>query len=131
MSLFRILLAAALLWGAGCGNKQEPAAVPPAEKPGLQRFPFGGDFALTGPQGAPFRLADQRDKIVLLFFGYTSCPDACPLLIADLQRIEAELPKTPTNKIQKTGLRAEGVTAETFDREAAGLSVRRQKLSTA
>jgi crotonobetaine/carnitine-CoA ligase len=46
-------------------------------------------------------------------------------------RIEAELPKTPTNKIQKTGLRAEGITAETFDREAAGLTVRRQKLSTA
>jgi crotonobetaine/carnitine-CoA ligase len=44
-------------------------------------------------------------------------------------RVEAALPKTPTNKIQKTGLRAEGVTPGTFDREAAGLVVRRQKLS--
>ena len=46
-------------------------------------------------------------------------------------RVEASLPKTPTNKIQKAGLRGEGVTAATFDREAAGLIVRRQKLTVA
>ena len=46
-------------------------------------------------------------------------------------RVETALPKTPTNKIQKTGLRDEGVTAATFDREAAGLVVRRQKLTVA
>lgn len=46
-------------------------------------------------------------------------------------RVETALPKTPTNKIQKTDLRAEGVTAATFDREAAGLVVRRQKLTVA
>ncbi|WGM30161.1 AMP-binding protein [Brevundimonas sp. NIBR11] len=46
-------------------------------------------------------------------------------------RVEASLPKTPTNKIQKTGLRDQGVTSETFDREAAGLVVRRQKLTVA
>lgn len=46
-------------------------------------------------------------------------------------RVEAALPKTPTNKIQKTGLRAEGVTDQTFDRESAGLVVRRQKLTVA
>ena len=46
-------------------------------------------------------------------------------------RVETALPKTPTNKIQKTGLREEGVTAATFDREAAGLVVRRQKLTVA
>ena len=44
-------------------------------------------------------------------------------------RVELELPKTPTNKIQKVALRAEGVTDQTFDRETAGLQVRRQKLS--
>lgn len=46
-------------------------------------------------------------------------------------RIQTELPKTPTNKIMKTGLRAEGVTPDTFDRESAGLRVRRQKLTVA
>lgn len=46
-------------------------------------------------------------------------------------RVKDALPKTPTNKVQKTELRSEGVTADTFDREAAGLVVKRQKLSTA
>jgi crotonobetaine/carnitine-CoA ligase len=46
-------------------------------------------------------------------------------------RVKDALPKTPTNKIQKTELRAEGVTPDTFDREAAGVVVKRQKLSTA
>lgn len=46
-------------------------------------------------------------------------------------RVELALPKTPSNKVQKTGLRAEGVTSTTFDREAAGIVVRRQKLTSA
>ncbi|WP_292046047.1 MULTISPECIES: AMP-binding protein [unclassified Brevundimonas] len=46
-------------------------------------------------------------------------------------RVEPALPKTPSNKVQKTGLRADGVTSATFDREAAGIVVRRQKLTSA
>ncbi len=36
-------------------------------------------------------------------------------------RLVDELPKTPTSKIQKAGLRKEGITADTWDREAAGV----------
>lgn len=43
-------------------------------------------------------------------------------------RILSELPKTPTNKIQKGPLRADGVTADTWDREAAGISVKAERL---
>ena len=71
-----------LLWFAGCGG--QPPSPPPNEKFALQRFPFGGDFALTDQKGAPFRLQDQRGKIVLLFFGYSSCPDACPTTLIRL-----------------------------------------------
>lgn len=35
------------------------------------------DFTLRSPAG-PWRLADQRGKVVLLYFGYTACPDICP-----------------------------------------------------
>ncbi len=45
-------------------------------------------------------------------------------------RIEPELPKTPTNKIQKTELRAQGVTSATWDREVAGIVLKRDKLKT-
>ena len=40
----------------------------------------------------------------------------------------AELPKTATLKVEKHLLRAEGVTADTWDREAAGIRVRRERL---
>ena len=44
-------------------------------------------------------------------------------------RAVAALPKTPTAKVEKHLLRAEGVTADTWDREAAGVTVRRERLS--
>jgi protein SCO1/2 len=47
----------------------------------------GGDFALTDQNGNLFRLSQQRGKIVLLFFGYTSCADACPTMMAKLTSV--------------------------------------------
>ena len=41
----------------------------------------GGDFTLDGPDG-PVSLSDLRGKVVLIFFGYTSCPDVCPISLA-------------------------------------------------
>lgn len=43
----------------------------------------GGDFTLTGPEG-PVSLSDLRGKVVLIFFGYTSCPDVCPISLAKI-----------------------------------------------
>jgi crotonobetaine/carnitine-CoA ligase len=44
-------------------------------------------------------------------------------------RIVSNLPKTPTSKIEKHVLRAEGITSDTWDRDAVGLRLRREKLS--
>ena len=43
-------------------------------------------------------------------------------------RIVPELPKTPTQKIQKHVLKQEGVTEDTWDREAAGIVVKREAI---
>lgn len=43
-------------------------------------------------------------------------------------RIMPDLPRTPTQKIQKYSLRDEGVTADTWDREAAGIRLRRERI---
>ena len=40
-------------------------------------------------------------------------------------RFVESLPKTPTERVQKVKLRDEGITADTFDREAAGIVVKR------
>lgn len=45
---------------------------------------FGKELALTGHDGKPRSLADFRGKLVVLFFGYTHCPDICPTTLADV-----------------------------------------------
>lgn len=49
--------------------------------PGITEAPPGGDFVLHSSQG-PFSLKDLRGKVVLLYFGYTKCPDVCPTSLA-------------------------------------------------
>jgi protein SCO1/2 len=45
---------------------------------------FGRDFHLTDHNGAARSLGDFRGKVVVMFFGYTHCPDVCPTTLADL-----------------------------------------------
>jgi protein SCO1/2 len=46
--------------------------------------PWGRDLDLLDEDGKPRTLADFRGKVVALYFGYTRCPDACPLTMATL-----------------------------------------------
>jgi crotonobetaine/carnitine-CoA ligase len=43
-------------------------------------------------------------------------------------RLLDDLPKTPTNKVQKAQLRSQGITADTWDREASGIKLKRERL---
>jgi protein SCO1/2 len=36
-------------------------------------------------------LSDQQGKVVLLYFGYTNCPDVCPITLAELKEVKNEL----------------------------------------
>ena len=49
------------------------------------------DINLGSSGKQPFDLADQKGKIVLLFFGYTSCPDVCPSTLSDMKRVLSSL----------------------------------------
>mgnify|MGYP003145073302 FL=1 len=56
--------------------------------------------------------------------------DAMPyFMVPRYIRILDELPKTPSAKVMKADLRAQGITDDTWDREAAGLRVRRENFS--
>lgn len=46
---------------------------------------------LTQARAVKFNLEDQRGKVVILFFGYTSCPDVCPTTMSDMKRVGALL----------------------------------------
>lgn len=49
------------------------------------------DFTLTNQDGQPTSLQSLRGKAVVLFFGYTHCPDVCPTTLADYKRVKADL----------------------------------------
>ncbi len=49
------------------------------------------DFTLTDHNGQPFRLSTQKGKVVLIYFGFTSCPDACPTTLGNLARVRRDL----------------------------------------
>jgi len=49
------------------------------------------DFTLTDQYGEPFTLSEQKGSVVMLFFGYTSCPDVCPTTLASWKKVEKEL----------------------------------------
>lgn len=69
--LFACLIALGLLL-TGCDK-------PPAFKStDISGVDWGKNFALTDHTGKARTLADYRGKVVILFFGYTQCPDVCP-----------------------------------------------------
>lgn len=65
-----------------------------AKKRALEALPvntkMGGDFVLPSTQGK-LDTASLRGKVVLLNFGFTSCPDVCPLVLARLKQVLSEL----------------------------------------
>lgn len=49
------------------------------------------DFTLTAHTGEPMSLSDLKGKIVLVYFGYTHCPDICPITLGDYKQVKQEL----------------------------------------
>jgi crotonobetaine/carnitine-CoA ligase len=56
-------------------------------------------------------------------------PRMAHFMVPRYVRVVPELPKTPTQKVQKHMLRSEGVTVDTWDREKAGLRLKRERLA--
>jgi protein SCO1/2 len=54
----------------------------------------GGEFSAPSSLGRDVSLSEFRDKVVLLFFGYTSCQDVCPATLAHLQSLVRDLGKS-------------------------------------
>jgi len=52
---------------------------------------YARDFRLTDFNGKPRSLADFRGKVVLVFFGYTQCPDVCPTTLSDMAEVKKRL----------------------------------------
>ena len=91
----RALLAiglAAAAWLAACDGKLPGAA----DKPSFKGIDItGAEYArslqLSDPDGKPRSLAEFKGKVVVVFFGYTQCPDVCPSTMAELSEVKRSL----------------------------------------
>jgi protein SCO1/2 len=54
---------------------------------------YGRTLALTDQEGKSRTLADFKGKVVVVFFGYTQCPDVCPTTMAELAQVKKSLGK--------------------------------------
>jgi protein SCO1/2 len=80
------VVAGALLWQKGdelIGNQTTVSGT----------ASVGGPFALTDQNGALKSDKDFRGKFLLLYFGYTYCPDVCPLTLGVMEDALAKLPR--------------------------------------
>ena len=84
------LIATLVLLRAGVSGGP-PGATPDAGDGALLAEPFPAPpLELEDPDGDPVRLEDFQGALVALFFGYTYCPDVCPLTLSVLGRIRDE-----------------------------------------
>jgi protein SCO1/2 len=81
---------------AGCGK--QPPAFTNLDITGNKQF--GKDFSLPDSGGTMRSLADYKGKVVVLFFGYTHCPDVCPTTMAELSQALQQLGPDAAKRVQ-------------------------------
>lgn len=91
------VVTALLVFAAACGAvDNDPAPLDPRSLGPVPPIAFdpprpAADFELQDQYGNPFHLAALRDEVVVLFFGYTTCPDVCPTTLAQLHKVKTQL----------------------------------------
>ena len=85
MKLMSILFLSLALLLAGCSEPKQFVSTD------ISQVDWGKDFSLTDHNGQPRRLGDFKGKVVVLFFGYTQCPDVCPTTLSALRETMALL----------------------------------------
>jgi protein SCO1/2 len=97
----RLILPALLLLSAlaGCSDKSGSEGGQMSLTPASKTFKnsdvtglgYARDFALNDQDGKPRTLADFKGKAIVVFFGYTHCPDVCPTTLSEMAAAMKEL----------------------------------------
>ncbi len=86
-----LIFAATLAWLVGCDR---PGSGPPKlafKGIDITGAPYASKLDLPDADGKPRTLADFKGKVVVVFFGYTQCPDVCPSTMAELSDVKRQL----------------------------------------
>ena len=94
------------------------------------------DFTLEDQNGKLFTLSEQRGNVVLIFFGYTNCPDVCPITLSEYKQIKSKLgPKAENVKFvfitvdpERDSVKRMQLYMKNFDAEFVALTSDRQTL---
>ena len=79
------------LLAALLGACEQPATGPRFELTDISGASFGKELSLPDFDGKNRSLAEFRGKVVTVFFGYTHCPDVCPVTLAEMAQVMREL----------------------------------------
>ncbi len=85
--LLTVLVLAALLGGCDKLTTRTPSF----QNTDVTGLDYAKGFSLVDHTGAARTLADYRGKVVVLFFGFTQCPDVCPTTMAEMATVVKEL----------------------------------------
>ena len=105
-----------------CATKSAPAA-DPAALPADSLYQLDGTW--TNTAGEPVTLADLRGRPRIVAMFYASCSYACPMLVADLKKIEARLPAGTEVVFTLFSFDPERDTPEALDAFAGRQSIRK------
>ena len=83
--LYKKFIAVLLIWFFTCMNIAQ--ADDDQVENSLAGNKVGGNFFLTDHNNQPFELRQLQGNVVLIFFGYTSCPDVCPAELSQMAQI--------------------------------------------
>jgi protein SCO1/2 len=93
-----VLVGGAIWYIAGMGSPKKDDATWFGKS--LEPLRAAYSFELTDQNGEPFRLEDQRGSLVLLNFGFTCCPNICPVSLANLAAARRALPEEVRNQVR-------------------------------
>lgn len=91
---FRLIVIAVAVAALGAGflvARGQPAVAPETDAIVLDAPRDPGPFQLVDHHGAPFDRARLQDGWTLWFFGFTHCPDVCPMTLATLNQVDRKL----------------------------------------
>jgi len=91
MMRLQFLAIACLAALAACDIKPSPTAAAPFNGVDITGAEYARNLSLTDHTGQPRTLADFKGKVVVVFFGYTQCPDVCPTTMAELAEVKRAL----------------------------------------
>jgi protein SCO1 len=100
-----LLLSLAGVLGA-CNSDRAPGSGPPLAEGASRAVGYPDprpkpDFTLTATDGTPFAFRRETEGyLTLLFFGYTSCPDVCPVQMANLSAALHKLPDRVSRRVK-------------------------------